>query len=107
MTPPPVRPYSAARALVITENSSRLSTIGVYARVLMLTLFSGRITEVPSIVISLEALRPPLIHGIDVPLVGTTPGAIRARLNGLRPLSGSSMIILPPITEDTLEVAVH
>ena len=68
-----------------------------------LTLFSGRMIDVPSMVISLEAFRPPLIHGSDVPLVGTTPGVRIASENGLRPFNGSSRIILLPITVDTLD----
>ena len=74
----------------------------------MLTLFSGRITEVPSIVISLEALRPPLIQGVDPELLleGMTPGVRFASAKGLRPLSGRSRICLPWITVETLDVEV-
>ncbi len=57
-------------------------------------------------VISLDAFLPPLIQGSDVPLVGTTPGVRIASENGLRPFSGSSRIILLPITVETLEEAV-
>ena len=44
-----------------------------------LTLFSGRMTDVPSMVISLDALRPPLIHGVEPELL----------LEGITPVSGS------------------
>src|ERR1700694_602090 len=105
ITPPPVRPYSAARELVMIENSSTLSMIGVYPRSLMLTLFSGTITDVPSIVISLDALRPPLIQGV-VPPPGITPGASVASPNGLRLEDGRSRMALLPTTVDTLDDSV-
>src|ERR1043165_7583744 len=71
----------------------------------MLTLFSGTITDVPSMVISLDALRPPLIQGV-VPPPGMTPGASVARLNGFRLEDGRSRIALLFTTVDTLDDSV-
>ena len=61
--------------------------------------------EAPSIVISLEAFRPPLIQGVE-PLPGITPGTRVARLNGLRPFSGRSSIALLVMSVETAEVEV-
>src|SRR5882724_1837213 len=79
----------------------------------MLTLFSGTITDVPSMVISLDAFRPPLIHGVVpvpvpgfVPAPGFTPGASVARLNGFRLDEGRSRIALLLTTVDTLDDSV-
>ena len=68
-------------------------------------LFSGRMIEVPSTVMSLEAFLPPLIQGVD-PLAGITPGTSVASPNGLRPFSGRSSMRLLSMTVDTLEAAV-
>src|SRR5579884_1210978 len=113
MTPPPERPYSAERVLVITENSWTASTDGVNAIVVIETLFSGRTMEVPSILISLLASRPPLMEGVgDMPAprppgaMGITPGDRAARSKGLRPLSGKSAIRLFSITVARVELLV-
>src|SRR5437667_6619148 len=71
----------------------------------MLTLFSGTMTDVPLMVISLDAFRPPLIQGV-VPPPGITPGARVASENGFRLDKGRSRIALLPITVDTLDDSV-
>ncbi len=58
--------------------------------------------DVPSMVISDDELRPPEIQGVEPP-PGTTPGTSVARLNGLRPLRGRSMMAALPMTVDTVE----
>lgn len=106
MVPPPVRPYSAARAFVITVNSSTLSTIGVYAVVLIPTLFSGKMIDVPSMVISLVPFLPPLIHGVDAPFWLCTPGVRPTKFIGFLPFKGRSMMDLVEITVETDELPV-
>src|SRR5260370_24967158 len=72
----------------------------------MPVVFGGRRLEAPWTVISLEALRPPVIQGVDR-LAGITPGAPFAKENGFGPFMGISRIILFWITVETLDVDVE
>ena len=69
----------------------------------METLFSALTFEMPSIVTSLVALRPPLMKG-DEPGAGMTPGLSVASENGLRPLIGRSTTRLFSIVWLTVEL---
>jgi hypothetical protein len=68
-------------------------------------LFSALTFEMPSMVTSLVALRPPLMNG-DEPGAGITPGLSAARENGLRPLSGRSTMRLFSIVWLMVELTV-